>query len=71
VFRSIDIPMSMLTPWLAIAIAFPFTYYSLLTSSKGSLWVFNLGVFASLFHYYTDHFTWKKGSPHRAFISLR
>lgn len=65
-FVSCGIPMKWLSPAVAIAIAFPLTYYF----QQDVPWAYRAAVALTLFHYYTDRFVWKNGSPQRRFIGL-
>jgi hypothetical protein len=65
-FTSVGIPMWMLSPSVAMALAFPITYLFL----HGVAWAFRVNVVLTLFHYYTDGFVWKNGSPQRRFIGM-
>ncbi len=54
------IPIAMVTPVLAI----------LLASSLKSFVALAVIQFLTLFHYWTERFTWKSGTPHRRYVSL-
>ena len=64
--RSAGLPMALLCPGVAIAMAFPLTYYF----NANVEWAYRTAVLISLFHYYTDSFMWKKGSVHRQYIQV-
>lgn len=63
---STGIPMRLLSPAVALALAFPLTYYY----QQDVSWAYRAAVALTLFHYYTDRFVWKNGSPQRRFIAL-
>jgi hypothetical protein len=57
-------PALLLCPLLAMAIAFPLTWYYHVA------WVAWLVLGISLLHYYTEGFTWRSGAPHRRAIAI-
>lgn len=54
------IPVALITPVLAIALA----------SSLKSFAALAVIQFLTLFHYWTERFTWRSGTPHRQYVSL-
>jgi hypothetical protein len=63
--RFLPVPVYVLCPLIAVALAFPLTYYMHYD------WAYRIGIPLTLFHYYTDRFVWKKGSLHREYIRMR
>lgn len=59
------IPIILLNPILSILIAFPITLF------RDNFWAYNLAVMISVFHYYTDSFTWRNTSYHRKNIIVQ
>ena len=59
------IPVSWLCPIVAIALAFPVTYY--LESRE---WAYRIAILITLFHYYTESIVWKRGSLNRQFVAV-
>jgi hypothetical protein len=64
--RATGLPMRLLSPSIAIAIALPLTYYY----HRDVIWAYKAAIALTLFHYYTDRFVWKNGSPLRQSISF-
>jgi hypothetical protein len=65
-FISVGIPIWMLSPVVAVAVAFPLTCLYL----RGVAWAYRAAIALTLLHYYTDGFVWKNGSPQRRFIGM-
>jgi hypothetical protein len=67
VYRALSftgIPAWALGPLVSLAIAAPLTLHA------DESWSIRIAVALTLFHYYTDGFAWKNGSPHRDHIVL-
>lgn len=63
-FGNLRPPALLLCPLLAMAIAFPLTWYYHVA------WVGWTVLGISLLHYYTEGFTWRSGAPHRRAIAF-
>jgi hypothetical protein len=63
--RFLKIPIIALCPMIAMAMAFPITYFM-----QHDVF-YRVAVPLAFLHYYTDAFAWKKGSLHREHIHMR
>ena len=61
----LGVPILILCPLFAITLSY------LYNQNRGVYWLEILIVILSLFHYYTDSFTWKNGSLHRQAIFIK
>lgn len=61
------IPVYILGPLLAFALALPVTW---LYFFKDDQWAYKLFIFLTLMHYYTESFAWKKGGLQREYIRV-
>lgn len=62
--RRVPLPIALLSPIVAIILAYPITLYS------QSPWGRELSIMLTFFHYYIDSLVWKQGSLHRKFIKV-
>jgi hypothetical protein len=66
-FRKLGIPIYLITPLLAIIMGVAFRHV-LHADYHRMVWIY---YFLSAFHFFTEAFSWKSGTPHRAHIFLK